>query len=101
MQNKPNFRKSQVNVSIFSKMAYENKHNRILSQNKPNQTRFKPNLSQLKPISMPIKPNSNPNKPNFKKAQMNVSLTLTKDYRKKDDFVVPKNKPNQTQSCPP
>ncbi len=40
------------------------------------------------------KPNSNPIKPNFQKAQMNVNLTLTKDYRKKDDFVVRKNKPN-------
>jgi len=25
---------------------------------------------------------------------MNVNLTLTKDYRKKDDFAVQKNKPN-------
>jgi hypothetical protein len=40
------------------------------------------------------KPNSNPIKPNFQKAQMNVNLTLTKDYRKKDDFVVRINKPN-------
>jgi len=40
------------------------------------------------------KPNSNPNKPNFQKAEMNVNLTLTKDYRKKDDFVVRINKPN-------
>ena len=30
----------------------------------------------------------------FRKAQMNVNLTLTKDYRKKDDFVVRINKPN-------
>ena len=40
------------------------------------------------------KPNSNPIKPNFQKAQMNVNLTLTKDYRKKDDFVVRINKHN-------
>ncbi len=40
------------------------------------------------------KPNSNPNKPNFRKAKMNVNLTLTKDYRKKDDFLVRINKPN-------
>jgi len=40
------------------------------------------------------KPNSNPIKPNFKKAKMNVNLTLTKDYRKKDDFSVRINKPN-------
>jgi len=40
------------------------------------------------------KPNSNPIKPNFQKAQMNVNLTLTRDYREKDDFAVQKNKPN-------
>jgi len=40
------------------------------------------------------KPNSNPIKPNFQKAKMNVNLTLTKDYRKKDDFIVRINKPN-------
>jgi len=40
------------------------------------------------------KPNSNPIKPNLQKAQMNVNLTLTKDYRKKEDFVVRINKPN-------
>ncbi len=40
------------------------------------------------------KPNSNPIKPNFQKAKMNVNLTITKDYRKKDDFVVRINKPN-------
>ncbi len=33
-------------------------------------------------------------KPNFQKAKMNVNLTLTKDYRKKDDFAVQQNKPN-------
>ncbi len=40
------------------------------------------------------KPNSNPNKPNFKRAKMNVNSFITKDYRKKDDFVVRINKPN-------
>jgi len=73
MQNKPNFRKSQMNVIIFSTKAYEYKSNWTLGQNKPN---------------------SNPIKPNLRKAKMNVNLTLTKDYRKKDDFVVRINKPN-------
>jgi len=73
MQNKPNFRKAQMNVSIFSKMAYENISDWTLSENKPN---------------------SNPIKPNLQKAKMNVNLTLTKDYRKKDDFIVRINKPN-------
>ena len=40
------------------------------------------------------KPNSNPIKPNFRKAKMNVNSFITKDYRKKDDFVVRINKPN-------
>ncbi len=31
---------------------------------------------------------------NFQKAKMNVNLTLTKDYRNKDDFAVRINKPN-------
>ncbi len=73
MQNKPNFQKSQMNVSIFSKTDYENISDWTLGQNKPN---------------------SNPIKPNSPKAKMNVNLTLAKDYRKKDDFAVRKNKPN-------
>ncbi len=40
------------------------------------------------------KANSNPIKPNLRKAKINVNLTLTKDYRKKDDFIVRINKPN-------
>ncbi|HUU17884.1 MAG TPA: hypothetical protein VMW72_12090 [Sedimentisphaerales bacterium] len=40
------------------------------------------------------KPKTNPIKPNFRKAQMNVNSLITKDYRKKDDFVVRINKPN-------
>jgi len=73
MQNKPNFRKSQMNLKFCKQTAYENKRNRTLGQNKPN---------------------SNPIKPNFQKAQMNANVFITKDYRKKDDFAVQKNKPN-------
>ena len=40
------------------------------------------------------KPNSNPIKPNFLKAKMNINSPITKDYRKKDDFIVRINKPN-------
>jgi len=62
-----------MNLKFCKKMTYENICNWTLGQNKPN---------------------SNPIKPNFQKAQMNVNLTLTKDYRKKDDFVVRINKAN-------
>jgi len=73
MQNKPNFSKSQMNLSIYLQTAYENKRNWTLGQNKPN---------------------SNPNKPNLQKAKMNINSFITKDYRKKDDFLVRINKAN-------
>ncbi len=73
MQNKPNFQKSQMNVSILLQTDYENLSDWTIGENKPN---------------------SNPIKPNLQKAKMNVNLTLTKDYRKKDDFTVRINKPN-------
>ncbi len=83
MQNKPNFRKSQMNVNPYNAREYENKFNRTLGQNKPN---------------------SNPIKPNFQKVKMNVNLYVIEDYRKTDDFAVRKNKPNskpiQTQTKP-
>ena len=62
MQNKPNFRKSQMNVSIFSQIAYENKFNWTLGENKPNsnpiQSQSNPTCSELaEPISRQNKPN--------------------------------------------
>ena len=43
---------------------------------------------------MQNKPNTNPIKPNLRKAKMNINSLITKDYRKKDDFAVRKNKAN-------
>ncbi len=54
MQNKPNFRKSQMNVSIFSQKDYENIPPIRKCQNKPNQTQFQSQLCQNKPNSNPI-----------------------------------------------
>ena len=65
-----------MNLNIYNTRNYKNIANWTLGQNKPN---------------------SNPNKPNFQKAKMNVKLTLTKDYRKKDAFTVRINKPKQSQ----
>ncbi len=42
----------------------------------------------------PIQTQSKPIKANFKRAKMNVNSLITKDYRKKDDFLVRINKPN-------
>ena len=62
-----------MNVNPYNTTDYENIANWTLGENKPN---------------------SNPIKPNLKRAKMNVNLTLTKVYRKKDDFLVRINKPN-------
>ncbi len=76
MQNKPNFRKSQMNVKSYNTKDYENKRNWTIGQSKPNSN---PILSAVG---------------GFQKAKMNVNLYFIVDYRKKDDFIVRINKPN-------
>jgi len=44
MQNKPNFRKSQMNVNLYNTTDYERKRNWTLGENKPNLNPNKPNL---------------------------------------------------------
>jgi len=73
MQNKPNVKDAQINVSSYMKSKYEKLDTWLSGKNKPN---------------------SNPIKPNFRKAQMNVNLYFIEDYRKKDDFLIRINKPN-------
>jgi len=73
MQNKANFRKSQMNVNPYNTTDYEEKSDWTPGENKPN---------------------SNPIKANSRKAKMNVNSFKTKDYRKNDDFAVRKNKAN-------
>jgi len=73
LTNKPNFRKSQMNVNPYNTTDYERNHNWTLGESKPN---------------------SNPIKPNFKRAKMNVNSFTTEDYRKNGYFAVRINKPN-------
>ena len=51
---------------------------------------------KINPIGHLVKTNpiQSQSKPISEKAQMNVNSLITKDYRKKDDFAVQKNKPN-------
>ncbi len=67
------FPKKSNDVNLYNTTKYERKRNWTLSENKPN---------------------SNPIKPNLKRAKMNINSIITKDYRKKDDFVVRINKAN-------
>jgi len=80
MQNKPNFQKSQMNISNLSQMSYKNKSNWTLGENKPNQTQFKPNQTQFP-----------------KRPKMNLNIYYTKVYNNETAFRRIKNKPNQTQ----
>jgi len=62
MQNKPNFKDAQMKASISLQMAYENKYNRTLGENKPN---------------------SNPIKPNLPEGKIDAKCVFTKEYEEK------------------
>jgi hypothetical protein len=73
MQNKPNFRKSQMNVSNYITTEYEEMDTWSSGENKPNQTQFTPAQPVAKPKQTQYEPNlSRPSrmrsriKPNFK-----------------------------------
>jgi hypothetical protein len=87
MQNKPNVKDAQINISSYMKSIYEKLDTWLIRKNKPNLVR--PAL-----FAKELPDWSNPNKPNLKRAKMNVNLYFTEDYRKKDDFIVRINKPN-------
>jgi len=60
MQNKPNFRKSQMNVNPYNRTNYK---------------KFIPLAGQKN------KPNSNPIKPNCRKGKIDAKCVFTKDYK--------------------
>jgi len=107
----------QMNVSFFYTMAYENKSNWTLGQNKPNSNpilsavggfrkpKMNVNLTIIKDYRQKDDFSVRINKPNLVRRRripkMNVNLTLAKDYRKNDCLAAQKTNPIQTQSCPP
>jgi hypothetical protein len=68
MQNKANFRKSQMNVNKVLTRDYEN---RTLGQRGKNKAKTNPIQTQYKantnPIQTQYEPNTKPNKANFKR----------------------------------
>ena len=81
MQNKPNFRKSQMNVSNYTTTEYEQMDTWSSGKNKPNQTQYNPNTNPI-----PLRPKTN------------ASFLPTKGYATESAFSLQENKPNQTQS---
>jgi len=76
-----------MNVSIFSQMAYEYKHNWTLSENEP-----KMNVSIFSQMAYEYKhnwtlsenePKTNPNKPNLPEGEIDAKCVFTKDYEEK------------------
>jgi len=83
MQNKPNFRKAKMNVSIFLQMSYE---------------KFIPQAGQkTNPIQSQFKPNSNPIAERVKLMQ---SVYLQRIMKKNAVKGYEKTKPKQTQFKP-
>jgi hypothetical protein len=107
MQNKPNFPELKMSTTFFSKVAYENKHDSTLSQNKPNSDPIceKPKMnvnSILTTDYKNIRPCGGPtNKPNSKpipqKPKMNLNSFLTKHYPNQPLLQTPENKAKQTE----
>ena len=107
MQNKPNFRKSQMNVNIFSQMDYENKRNWTIGQNKPNSNRIAESVKLMQTVYLQriMKKNeakgyekTKPKQTQFPKTQkMNENAFLQKDYENETTIRPQKNKPKQTQ----
>ncbi len=92
-----------MNVSSILTTDYENKSNWTLGENKPNSNPICQRVKLMQSVYLQriMKKNADmgpkkqsQNKPNLKRAKMNVNSFITKDYRKKDDFLVRINKPN-------
>jgi hypothetical protein len=60
MQNKPNLRNDQMNITPYSARRYGNLPLHGGGQNKPNQTQFKANSDLSATLQSQNKPNSNP-----------------------------------------
>ncbi len=113
MQNKANFRKSQMNVNKVLTKDYEKKDTwwsgKKQSQTNPNKAKFKKakmNVSSYitkgyenkSPIRAPEK-----TKPSFETTKTNANLFTKRDYEKYRTFGLQKtnpNKPKQTQTNP-
>ena len=76
MQNKPNSLNVQIYINIYDTKDYKNFIPLAGYKNKP----------KTNPIS--------------KRPKMNVNSPITKNYRKKDDFIVRINKPNSNPIKP-
>ena len=83
MQNKPNFRKTKMNLNSYLTTDYENKRLRRCVKTKPIQSQYKPNT------------NPSPERP-----KMNENLFATRVYENITTFRLEQNKPNSNPIKP-
>jgi hypothetical protein len=104
MQNKPNFRKSQMNINEVLTTDYDKMDTWSIEKNKANsnpiQTQFKANTKPIKAKTKPNKPNSNPIQTQYKansnpiKAKTNPKQTQYKPNLSRRSLWRSLNKPN-------
>jgi len=62
-------------------------------------------IGKNEPKTNPNEPKTNPNEAKFKKAKMNVTSYITKEYENKSNWALyenePKTNPNKPNACPP
>ncbi len=107
MQNKPNFQKSQMNVSNIITRNYKIFLPLAGQKNKPNSNPIKPNLKKAKMNLSYVKTTNyeqktmnyaNNKQTQFsKRPKMNVNLYILKDYENKRRRRLKQNKPKQSQ----
>jgi len=64
MQNKPNFRTAEMNITSAITKDYENIPPTKKCENKPNQTQFQPQICKTNPNRTQFQPKNEANKPN-------------------------------------
>jgi hypothetical protein len=101
MQNKPNFQKSQMNVSIYNTTDYVNKRDWTIGQNKPNQTQspkspnecklnFNKGLQKKRWFRSPKKQTQFLQRP-----KMSAKVYIIEDYENETAFRPKKTNPNK------
>ncbi len=78
MQNKANFRKSQMNVNLYNTTDYENIANWTLGENEPNTNPIKANTKPIKANKMPKQTQSKPKQSQFQTGHLLVNRAKTK-----------------------
>jgi len=103
MQNEPNFKNTQINLTSVTAGDYTNFHPLERRKNEPNFIRHSfseggPNPIFSKGLSSDQIEQKMQNEPNLQNAQINLTTVQRKDYMKNHAFAQSKNEPNFLQN---